>query len=149
MPNQYLPTLIGFLLHKQVNDPQRERHEILHRYLADLDTYQFALALSGYSALNAKERILISSILRIHSKVVALNKVAFNLQHSKLDYSKLVDIKSKLQLAPSLQQNIVLTDILNFLSSDVTNKSFGNYMLVNGIAGSGKTHLASKSVLAI
>jgi len=138
-----LPFIVKLILNDELEQDVTQ-HGLLHKYLADLDTFSFALALPSYSALSETKRQLINAALVMHFKVLAATKLIFNLQESTLDHSKLIDLKADLTTPPSIQQNIVLTDLLNYLSSKVDTKDFGNYFLIDGIAGSGKTHIIGK-----
>ena len=148
MPHQMLPFIVKLILNDELEQDVTQ-HELLHKYLADLDTFSFALALPSYSALSETKRQLINAALVMHFKVLAATKLIFNLQESTLDHSKLIDLKADLTTPPSIQQNIVLTDLLNYLSSKVDTKDFGNYFLIDGIAGSGKTHIIGKYGLSL
>lgn len=147
MPSQVLPFLIGNIFSKELED-ESPKNEPLQRYLKDLDVFTFLINLESYSVPEAK-KVLVKKVIALHDQLVGLAKITSRLNNT-LDYAKFLDLKSKLTVAPSLQQNIVLNDALNFLSKPITSISdYENWMLVNGIAGSGKTHMVAKIVTTI
>jgi hypothetical protein len=82
-----------------------------------------------------------------YEQALALGLIT-KLMGSNLDYVKFVALKEKLAQPPSLQQNIVLTQGMLFLTNPPLTVSHAgdNVLLSKGIGGSGKTFLLASSL---
>lgn len=144
-PSNRIVNLFRILYEKELENI--EESELMQKFMMDYDFATFVLSLDN-TKLSDPDKTFITALFKLHNQVIGVNKVLSHLTDSTLDTTALIAIKEELQLEinPSLQQNIVIDDILNFLSTKITPYQFNNWFLVNGIGGSGKTFLVASVV---
>lgn len=148
IPTNRITNLFKLLFENELEDSASS--ELMHKFMLDYDFSSFVLSLDNTN-LNDVDKDFIRQLHQVHNKVVGVNKLILNTTKSTLKTSELIKLKQdlKLEISPSLQQNIVIDDILNFLSSTTKDERFDNWFLVNGIGGSGKTFVIGATVSKI
>ena len=133
---------IRFLFSKYFNE---NYPDVVSKYLNDFDI-ESLLTGTKYSKLKEKDANFIRLIASTFYQITAANIVLETL-NGEVDISKLVEAKASLEeVSPSLQQNIVLTQAVNFLFTDANLTNYNNWFLSLGIGGSGKTFLIANLV---
>lgn len=92
-------------------------------------------------AFNDVEKEFLSKLFDLHFKVLGMNLLDGMLKSSNLKAEEFLSLKEKLDLEqyPSLQQKLAIEQTVQFLFSDVETKQYGNWIVANGIGGSGKS----------
>lgn len=128
LPESQIINLVRWSFDPEFKDTDKKKYERLHKFSKDGDVLALELGLSTIKGLTDVDRIFLAKLLDLHYRVTSLRNLIDKLSNSKLDEAKLLDLKLKLDLerAPSLQQNIVIQDVLNFLQSTTTSKDYDN-----------------------
>lgn len=114
--------------------------DIARKYLFDWDIESLDTAVKNSNLPEADKQFL-RSIHKVFYATLGSNVVLDGLQ-SKTPFAKLTEAKSGLEgNKPSLQQNIVLNQAMQFITSKHTATAYDNWFIVPGIGGSGKTFL--------
>lgn len=143
IPHSQVANLIKWTLPKGLTS------EILLKFYKDLDVLSLQLNLNSIPELNDEQRESIFKITNAHFELTSLLALNNALVNAKVDVGQLLSLKEPLSPAPSLQQNILIQEALDFLHSKVGTEKFGNWFIANGIAGSGKTHIVANLVPAL
>lgn len=134
--------VISLFYDKQANDP----NSVIYKYKLDLDFFALLEALPTAKDLTDQEKDTIREIYQIHNLVSNNRRVKSILLDFNNTFSSYINEKEKLftTIKPSLQQNIVLSDLFRFIYTKITGTSFyNNWFVLKGVGGSGKTFLVS------
>lgn len=128
-----------------------EMPEIVQKFLYDKDLHSLAKLARNDKKLNEEERNFLVGIQESAEGVIAVNMALEALESEGLNYEEYIRIKDDIKEdeTPSLQQNIVLNQSLRFLYTKTKANNYENWLLVQGIGGSGKTFLIAKTLLAV
>ena len=119
--------------------------DIISKYLNDSDI-ESLLNGAKYAKISEEDKQFIKLIGEVFYGITAAD-IVLQVINGTLDTSKLVESKSGIESAsPSLQQNVVLSQAVQFIDTDVTINNYDNWFLVKGIGGSGKTFLIANFV---
>lgn len=116
------------------------------RFFEDMDFYTL-MSSAKRSNMSMEEIRIIELIGEAFYKVTGL-LLAQKVLNSKLDTNKLLKFKEGLEVLPSLQQNIAMTQAITFLMAPNRLKgALANWLVVRGIGGSGKTHFLGAQLI--
>lgn len=103
----------------------KQMPDIIVKYLNDLDV-ESLLGASKYSNISSEEQNFIGNLHEVFYQVTGVNILLSTLQ-TNFSAVKLKEAKETLEGSlPSLQQNVVLSQIMQFLVADVNLNSFSN-----------------------
>lgn len=125
--------------------------EIVQKFLYDGDLNALAKMAKNSRQLSKEDQDYIKNLKEAIDTINSINMLTEWLGSDAFNYSQFLATKEELDAShtPSLQQNIVLNQVFRFLNSKVTNNNYDNWMLVQGIGGSGKTFLIATTMLNI
>jgi DNA replication protein DnaC len=120
-------------------------------YLQDLDLDELMRRLPGDTLLSERDKEIITQVRRAAIKLNYANAALTLLETSTFKAAAASKVKEEEidNIKPSLQQNLVLNDIMMFLFKKVTTSAFGNWLLFKGVGGSGKTLVVSKLMIKL
>lgn len=120
-------------------------NDLVLKFISDGDMTSFSTLVKVSNDFNAEEKEFVAALKKVYDAMNALNLVENFLTLDPKVFTKLKAAKEALKdRVPSLQQNIVLTQLLNFLfNSKPKGENFDNWIVLRGIGGSGKTYLMS------
>lgn len=125
--------------------------EAVQKFLYDGDLNSLAKISKNSKTLNKDQQKFIADLKDVMDTILSINMLTDWLSNDALNYSEFVAAKDKLDpnRTPSLQQNIVLNQVFRFIHSTVSTNNYDNWMLVQGIGGSGKTFLVASTLVDI
>lgn len=127
LPSVVFPILIKILFSAQASNVDSR----IFKYLQDQDLEDLVANRENDKTLNHAEKSLLFKLRELHYKVVYNKSIANHLFNSTADHAQLIAVKEKLfqTTKPSLQQNIILTDIFRFMFSKtkgLVNNAYNN-----------------------
>ena len=147
-PQSTMVALMRRLFNKEIS----EGRTIAYKYMFDHDLDAFADSLEAETQFSSEQKNAFKGIHLLHLRAAEISKVISLLENSMADYSTIISAKEGLTgMAPTPQQNIILSDALSFYLNEVptTQSGFEGWMLVKGIAGSGKSFVVGKMLSSL
>lgn len=136
--------LVTYYEGKQVPD-------IINKYIHDQDLEFLARRAEHSKELSKADQTFIKDLKKASDTVNAINLASKWFEIGSIDYGKLVELKKGIdeKFSPSLQQNIALTQAMQFLLTPAGVDNFENWLLVRGIGGAGKTFLMGPTLISL
>ena len=126
----------------RIFQPMLQTSAALRKYVMDKDLSDLAARSKVDDSFSQADRDLLDQLLELHYSLVYTQNAINTLNEANVDYTKIQELKKNMtsDVRPSLQQNIVLMDIIRWAFRKGSNTtSFKNWFVLQGIGGSGKT----------
>jgi len=126
----------------RIFQPMLQTSVALRKYMMDKDLSDLATRSKIDDSFSQADRDLLDQLLELHYSLVYTQNAINTLNEANVDYTKIQELKKNMtgDIRPSLQQNIVLMDIIRWAFKKGSNTtSFKNWFVLQGIGGSGKT----------
>lgn len=147
LPHILIKEIVIRLFPDKVND----RSSIAYKFIQDYDLNDFVIRSKNDPSFSDEERATLAKLRVYHLRLVEALSTKNFLESSELVHATAFQVKKELtvDIKPSLQQNIVLTEILRFLFRITKTVNFGNWFVLQGIGGSGKSLVVSNLLTKI
>lgn len=129
------------LIRWMFKDKVQEQVPSLLKLGKDFDLLAFSRGLNTNKDFSDVEKQFLSNLLDKHFRLYGFSVLKSIINSSELSAEQFLDLKEKLDLEqyPSLQQKLAIEQTVQFLFSEVGTDQYDNWIISNGIGGSGKS----------